>query len=108
MFALESDNDQATDKLFQLAVDQSGVIRGNYYDAATDTTTPVAGSVDSKTQRAAWTIGDKQDRVFDTGIYNLTKEQAAILVHTGDDQTQQMLLVRMRQKSKPANSLQNP
>jgi len=108
VFALESPDDQSTDKLFQLAVDQSGVIRGNYYDAATDTTTPVAGSVDSKTQRAAWTIGDKQDRVFDTGIYNLTKEQAPILVHTGDDQTQQLLLVRMRQKAKPANSLQNP
>lgn len=97
VFALESGDEQSSDNLFQLAVNQSGVIRGNYYNAVTDETTPVAGSVDSKTQRAAWTIGDKQDRVFDTGIYNLTKEQTPVLVHMGDSKTQQLLLVRLKQ-----------
>jgi hypothetical protein len=93
--------EQSSNNLFQLAVNQSGIIRGNYYDAVADQTTAVQGSVDSKTQRACWTVGDKQDRVFDTGIYNLTKDQAPILVHTGNDQTQQMLLVRLKQ---PDNS----
>ncbi|MEX0586953.1 MAG: protocadherin, partial [Pirellulales bacterium] len=58
----------------------------------------VAGSVDAKSQRAAWAVGDKQNRVYDTGIYNLTKQQAPVLVHTGADQTQQLLLVRIPQK----------
>jgi len=88
---------QSSNNLFQLAVNQSGIIRGNYYDAVADETTPVEGSVDSKTQRACWTVGNKTDRVFDTGIYNLTKDQAPILVHTGNDQTEQMLLVRLQQ-----------
>jgi hypothetical protein len=62
-----------------------------------DTTTEVYGSVDKKTQRAAWTIGKKKDRVFDAGVYNLTQSEAPVLVHFGADKTQQLLLVRMEQ-----------
>jgi hypothetical protein len=51
--------------------------------------------VDKKTQRAAWTIGKKKDRVFEAGVYNLTQSEAPCLVHLGTDRTQQMLLVRM-------------
>ena len=58
-----------------------------------DTTTPVYGSVDKKTQRAAWTIGKKKDRVFEAGLYNLTAAEAPVLVHIGTDKTQQWLLV---------------
>ena len=46
-------------------MNQAGTIRGNYYDGLMDTTTPVYGSVDKKTQRAAWSIGKKTDRVFE-------------------------------------------
>jgi hypothetical protein len=60
-----------------------------------DTTTPIYGSLDKKTQRVAWTIGKKNDRVFDTGIYNLTKSEAPVLVHIGNTRTMQMLLVRV-------------
>ncbi|MFO1095388.1 MAG: hypothetical protein U0992_19090 [Planctomycetaceae bacterium] len=102
VFALESGQEESTNNLFQLAVDKSGTIRGNYYDAVTDETTPVAGSVDQKTQRAAWTVGDKTDRVYDTGIYNLTKDQTPVLVHTGNDKTQQLLLVRLQQQPQGA------
>ena len=48
--------------IFQLAVNKDGVIRGNYYNAVTDTT-EVYGSVDKKTQRAAWTVGDRRPGV---------------------------------------------
>jgi len=57
----------------------------------------VHGAVDSKTQRAAWTVGDNTTTVYETGIYNLTKEQTPVLVHFGKDRTQQWLLVRMQQ-----------
>jgi hypothetical protein len=73
------------------------VIRGNYYDGLMDSTTPVYGSVDPKSQRAAWTIGKKNDRVFEAGISNLTADQCPVLIHIGKDRTQQWRLVRMQQ-----------
>jgi hypothetical protein len=62
-----------------------------------NTTTPVYGSVDKKAQRAAWTIGKKSERVFEAGIFNLTKQEAPVLVHFGTKRTEQWLLVRMEQ-----------
>ena len=56
------------------------------------------GSVDKKTQRAAWTIGKKKDRVFEAGVSNLTADQCPVLVHIGKDGTQQWMLVRQEQK----------
>jgi uncharacterized protein (TIGR03000 family) len=68
-----------------------------------DSTTPVYGSVDKKTQRAAWTIGEKKTPLFDAGLVNLTKDETAVLVHFGPDKTQQWLLVRIQQQgSQPA------
>ncbi len=97
VFSLVQGNETTSNNLFQLALDKNGIIRGNYYDGLMDTTTPVYGSVDKKNQRAAWTIGKKNDRVFETGIYNLTKSESPVLVHFGSDRTQQWLLVRVDQ-----------
>jgi hypothetical protein len=83
-----------------LAVHKNGIIRGNYYDGVMDTTTAVYGSVDKKTQRAAWTIGKTKDRVFEAGLWNLTQPEAPCLVHLGPDKTQQWLLVRVEQPNK--------
>ena len=95
VFALAQGDETTSNTMFQLAVNKDGIIRGNYYDALMDTSTEVYGSVDPKTQRAAWTIGKNQNTVFETGIYNLTKEQTPVLVHFGKDKTQQWLLVRV-------------
>jgi hypothetical protein len=86
--------------LFQLAVNKSGVIRGNYYNALSDTNQPVYGSVDRKTQRAAWTVGDRKEPVFEAGIANLTKSETTMLVHFGKGRTQQWTLVRVTQPDK--------
>ena len=99
VFSLVQGNETSSNNVFQLAVNKQGIIRGNYYDGLMDTTTPVYGSVNKKNQRTAWTIGKSNDRVFDTGIYNLTKPQAPVLVHFGNDKTQQWLLVRVEQPS---------
>ena len=98
VFALVQGDQTSSNNVFQLAVSKDGIIRGNYYDGVMDVTTPVYGSVDKKTQRAAWTIGKKNDRVFDAGIENLTKEDAPVLVHIGKDKVQQWMLVRMQSK----------
>ena len=99
VFALVQGEETTSNNLFQLAVNKEGILRGNYYDGLMDTTTPIFGSVQKSTQRAAWTIGKKNDRVFETGIYNLTKSETPVLVHFGSDRTQQLLLVRMEQPS---------
>ena len=61
VFAMVGEGETKSTNIFQLAVNKDGVIRGNYYNALTDTTEPVYGSVDKKTQRAAWTVGGPQD-----------------------------------------------
>lgn len=71
------------------------MIRGNYYDVVADNTLPVYGSVQKKAQRVAWTIGDKKDIVFETGLNNLTKDESTVLIHHGKDSTQEMILARL-------------
>ena len=97
VYALVPGDQKTSNNVFQLAVDKNGIIRGNYYDGVMDTTTPVFGSVDKKTQRAAWTIGKPKDRVFEAGLFNLTQSEAPVLVHMGADKTRQWLLVRVEQ-----------
>lgn len=97
VFGLIQENETVAQRIFQLAVNQAGVVRGNYYDAVADSTLPVVGSVDKKTQRVAWSIGEKKDIVFETGLTNFTKEESSVLVHYGKDNTQQMILVRLEE-----------
>jgi hypothetical protein len=101
VYALVQGSETSSNNIFQLAVNKDGIIRGNYYDGLMDTTTDVFGSIDTKTQRAAWTIGKKKDRVFEAGVYNLTQDQCPCLIHLGSEKTVQMLLVRVQQPQSP-------
>jgi hypothetical protein len=80
----------------QLAVNKQGVIRGNYTDNVANTNRTVQGSVDKQTQRVAFTVGDNSHNLIETGLYNLTKDEAPCLVHFGKDRTEQWLLVRLQ------------
>ena len=40
-------------------------------------------------------MGDKSQTVVETGLYNLTKDEAPALLHFGTEKTQQWLLVRL-------------
>jgi len=95
VWAMVQGDETQSNKILQLAVNKAGVIRGNHYDALTETTLPIQGSVDKKTQRAAWTIGENEDVVYETGIYNLTLEETEMLIHFSKDSTQQWSLVRL-------------
>jgi hypothetical protein len=95
VFGMVQGEEKDANNIFQLAINKDGVIRGNFYNALTDNTTPVYGSVDKKTQRAAWVIGNKKETVYETGIGNLTQKETTMLVHFGKDRTQQWTLVRM-------------
>ncbi|MGF1583262.1 MAG: hypothetical protein ACFCD0_28415, partial [Gemmataceae bacterium] len=97
VFAMVQGEEKNSNTVFQLAVNKKGVIRGNYYNGLSDVTLEVYGSVDPKTQRAAWTIGEKKTPVFEAGIANLTKEETTMLVHMDGEETQQYLLVRLEE-----------
>ncbi|WP_459558055.1 protocadherin [Lacunimicrobium album] len=96
VFALSAVDQPSANISVQLAVNHDGVIRGNYTDTTTNKTSVVQGSVDKQTQRAAFTVGDDQSTVYETGVYNLTKDEAPVLIHYGKDGTQQAMLVRLK------------
>jgi hypothetical protein len=95
VFAMVQGDEKDANNIFQLAINKDGVIRGNYYNGLTDTTIPLYGSVDKKTQRAAWIVGEKKDTVYETGVGNLAQPETSMLVHTSKDRTQQWTLVRL-------------
>ncbi len=97
VFALTQPDGESTDRILQLAVSKEGVIAGTLYSDTSDSTHPVEGSVDKKTQRAVWRItdGTNPDLVMETGIYNLTKDETEALLHFSNEQTQSVLMVRL-------------
>ena len=97
VFSLVQGNQTDSSTLFQLALSKSGAVAGNYYSVLTGATLPVHGAVDPKTQRVAWTVGDNTTTVYDAGISSLSEDEMPVLVHFGKDQTQQWMLVRLKQ-----------
>jgi hypothetical protein len=90
-------DETTSNDIFQLAINKDGVVRGNYYNAVNDTTTPVSGSLDKKSQRIAWTIGDQKSPVYETGLYNLSQPDTTMLAHYAKDRTEQYRLFRIEQ-----------
>ncbi|TWT35123.1 hypothetical protein KOR34_00100 [Posidoniimonas corsicana] len=92
-----STSEQDTDPglTVQLAVDRNGIISGTLYNAETDTAQTLQGQVDRETQRVAMRIGENEDLVAETGLYNLTQEEVPVLVHFGTESTENYLLVRL-------------
>ena len=101
VFALSKPDDPKSVVTIQLAVNKEGIIRGNSTDTENNTNQVIQGSVDKQTQRVAFTVGNHPDEVVETGIYNLTKDEAPILIHFGKDRTEQWLLVRLDNKDAP-------
>ena len=97
VFAMVQGEQVEGNDVFQLAVNKSGVIRGNYYNALSDTALTVYGSVNATSQRASWTIGQRREPVFEAGFADLARSEATMLVHFAKDRTQQWTLVRVEQ-----------
>ena len=97
VFALtEKDGDVEDATLFmQLAISKEGIIAGTFQNTATDKVVEVEGTIDNKSQRAAWGPVDDDWPIMETGIYNLTENEAGALIHFADAQTQQWKMVRL-------------
>jgi hypothetical protein len=89
------DQDLDPSRTIQLAVSREGVIAGTLYNVDTDAAASVQGQVDRNTQRVAMRVGEGDELVVETGLYNLTQNEAPLLVHYGPDRTETWLLVRL-------------
>ncbi|MEP0431474.1 mu-protocadherin- cell-suface protein [Rhodopirellula bahusiensis] len=95
-FALTTDADDVDpDRVIQLAVNKEGIISGTLYNQKTDETQAIQGQVDKETQRVAMRIGESEDVVAETGLYNLMQDEASVLVHFGTKTQDTYLLVRL-------------
>ena len=101
VFGLVQGSETVAQRIFQLAVNKNGIIRGNYYDAVAATNQPVYGKIDPKSQRVVWSIGNKRDTVFEAGLNNLVQSETNILIHFGRNRTVQMILVRLTGPTPP-------
>ncbi len=97
VFSLVQNGESASSKLFELAVNNRGQLRGNYYDTITDELRPITGAIDETNSRVAWKVSGNPTVVYDTGLGNLLKAQAPLLVHSGKSQTEQLMSVRVHQ-----------
>jgi hypothetical protein len=85
----------------QLAVNKDGALSGTYYNTTTDKSYEAEGVVDQTSQRAAWKIVDNSDApIIETGIFNLTQDEAPAQAHFADGRTENILLVRIDEEAK--------
>jgi hypothetical protein len=95
-FAVAADEkDVDPNRVIQLAISKEGIISGTLYNTQTDRAQSVQGQVDKQTQRVAFRIGESEDIVVESGLYNLTQDDAPVLVHFGTDRIENWLLVRL-------------
>jgi hypothetical protein len=86
---------------FQLAINRDGLIGGAFANMLTDGSAIVTGSVDKKTQRAAWRVAKNSRTIYEAGVANLTQEVAPVLIHFDSGVTQTWLLVHMASPEMP-------
>jgi hypothetical protein len=105
-----NEKDTEPSHVVQLAVSREGIVSGTLYNIDTDAAQAVQGQVDKQTQRVAFRIGESESLVAETGLYNLTQDEAPLLVHFGPEQTEHYLLVRLKQpdESEPDASSRQP
>jgi hypothetical protein len=97
VFALTQKDGSVEDStlFLQLAISKEGIIAGTFQNTATGKDTEVEGTVDRESQRAAWGPVGESWPIMETGIANLTENEAGALLHFADGQTQQWTMVRL-------------
>ncbi|PNY33539.1 mu-protocadherin- cell-suface protein [Rhodopirellula baltica] len=99
-FATSSD-DLDPSRVVQLAINQDGIVSGTLFNKDTDQVQAIQGRVDKDTQRVALRVGESNSVVVETGLYNLTQDEASVLVHFGTETHDNCLLVRLPSSDEP-------
>ena len=95
VFGMVQGEEKDANNIFQLAINKDGIIRGNYYNALSDTTRSRLRFRGQEYATGRLDGGRTKGPVYETGIGNLTQPQTTMLVHFGKDRTQQWTLVRL-------------
>jgi hypothetical protein len=96
--------DTEPSRVVQLAVTKDGIIGGTLFNYQTDQTVSVQGRVDKETQRVAIRLGESEQMVLETGLYNLTQDEVPVMIHFGKDRTENYLLVRLENDDKTSET----
>ena len=77
-FAVTREDVEDSQGMIELAINKQGVLAGTYYNEASGVSRSLKGTLDQKSQRVAigFADGQKEEVVLETGIYNLTQEEA--------------------------------
>ena len=95
-FAVSGDpKDLEPARIVQLAVSKNGIVAGTLFNTKTDKAQTIQGQVDKLTQRVALRLGDSDNIIFETGLFNLTQNEVPVLVHFGSEKVENYLLVRL-------------
>jgi hypothetical protein len=98
VFAFTREDVDDSQGIIELAINKEGVLAGTYYNESTGVSRSLKGTLDQKSQRVAVGFGDGKntDMVLDTGIYNLTQDEAPAILHRGTEESTPVLLVRLQ------------
>jgi hypothetical protein len=98
VFAFTREGVDDSQAMVELAVNKHGVIAGTYYNEDTGVSRSLKGTLDRATQRVAvgFADGKNTNLTFETGIYDLTQDEAPGLLHFGTGESQPVLLVRLQ------------
>ena len=98
IFALTQKDEESVEDstlFLQLAISKEGIVAGTFQNTATDKSFEVQGSIDTESQRAAWGPVGEDWPIMESGIYNLSENEAGALLHFADGQTQEWSMIRL-------------
>ncbi len=100
-FALISAASKNPNQTLQLWLNRQNAVRGNAIDNASGQVAAIQGGFDRASQRIAWIVGNVKGTVYETGLFNLTKDESPAIVHSREESTELVLLVRLKAPSAP-------
>ena len=97
MFTIASDSDDTPKRYLTLAISKQGALTGAYFNALSNTTLEIQGGIDPESQRIAWKFAGKDWPIMESSLYNLTKSESTLLIHTSYTSTKTQLLINLKQ-----------
>lgn len=101
-----NEKDLEPSHVVQMAVSREGIVSGTLFNIETEQSQAIQGQVDRETQRVAFRIGESETIVAETGLYNLTQEEAPLLIHFGTERSENYLLIRLEYDSTDEEDVQ--
>jgi hypothetical protein len=99
VFTMAPQDQSNTSVMLQMAITKEGIVRGSYFDLATNKEQTIRGAIDKQTQLVAFTIGDDKT-VYETGLATLTTDGGDVSKFDPDSNLGRYTLERMADPDK--------